>query len=434
MSICEWGYHVLGEGIKFVLLGHWIFGYEFNQKKTRYLILLYLLGIPFTEYLGISQMTLLYEHLLGVFLLLCLFQGRVLEKVKSFFVIIFLISLVDVFFWTLLVLFATPYIKGYDTICKIAIEGIGTLFWGVLSWKGERIQKQVQKLWGEMKDGSYFLLLGILILLSLALGGMQGYLYNQMTALQQEVFYVSGVLILIAFFVICVWFFYIRQSKKRLEEVNRLNTNYMELQRKYYEESLKKYEDMRGFRHDINKHIYMLAALSRENRIGELKRYIESMQDSYSQMKSVHTGNFMADCILDQVINAMNKQGKVQFQLDGHFPEQLYIEDIDFCILFSNAVDNAREALECVKGERIFRVEIRSYRQWLYLNIQNSTVDGDINFNCTSKQDQKVHGYGVQNMKRIVEKYHGSIQWEKKNQIVEVAIQLEVCKNKNVSV
>lgn len=215
--------------------------------------------------------------------------------------------------------------------------------------------------------------------------------------------------------------------------MNRLNANYLELQRKYYEESLKKYEDMRGFRHDINKHIYMLTALSRENRIEELKRYIESMQDSYSRMKSVHTGNFMADCILDQAINAMNKQGEVQFQLDGHFPDQLYIEDIDFCILFSNAVDNAREALEHVEGERIFRIEIRSYRQWLYLNVQNSAVDGEINFNHTNKQDQKVHGYGVQNMKRVAEKYHGSIQWNKKNEIVEVAIQLEVCKNENIS-
>lgn len=178
MSIYEWVYHVLGEGIKFVLLGHWIFGYEFNQKKTRYLALLYLLGIPFVECLRIPQMVLVYEHLLGIFILLSLFQGSILEKIKGFFVMIFLISLADVFFWTLLVFFATSYIKEHDTICKIVVEGVGTLFWVVLSCRGEKIQKYIQKLWGEMKGGSYFLLLGILILLSLTLGGMQGYLYN----------------------------------------------------------------------------------------------------------------------------------------------------------------------------------------------------------------------------------------------------------------
>lgn len=434
MSICEWVYHVLGEGIKFVLLGHWIFGYEFNQKKTRYLILLYLLGIPFTEYLGISQMTLLYEHLLGVFLLLCLFQGRVLEKVKSFFVSWFLIALVDTIGFILFLLLTTVEVQEGNILLQIGIGSIGIVFWGIVVWKGKRIQKQIQSFWVEISWKSYVVLLTILFLLSLGLGGMQAYLYNTMTNSLQEVIFVLAVLVAIIFLALCAGFVYNRQSKKRLEEVNRLNAKYLELQQKYYEESLEKYEDMRGFRHDLNKHIYMMAALSRENRIEELKQYIYSIQENYSKMKSVHTGNFMADCIIGQAVAAMQKLGELQFQLDGHFPEELNMEDIDFCVLLSNVLENAREALELVKGTRLFEIEVKSYRQWLYLNIRNSAVPETIDFEHTSKQDQKVHGYGVQNMKRVVEKYHGSIQWEKKNQIVEVAIQLEVCKNENVSV
>lgn len=54
-------------------------------------------------------------------------------------------------------------------------------------------------------------------------------------------------------------------------------------------------------------------------------------------------------------------------------------------------------------------IEIRSYKDRLYLTIANSTADRELNL-MTSKPDKENHGYGIRNMERVTEKYGGKME------------------------
>ncbi len=236
----------------------------------------------------------------------------------------------------------------------------------------------------------------------------------------------SVLLAVCIFVILLIVFLYTKWSKKQLEEVNRLNVRYLEFQKKYYTESLKQYEDMRRFRHDINHHLRILLELSREDKVAEIKGYIGTMAESYEKMRGIHSGNFIADCIISHTLYKLKGKEAFTFDMEGHFPETFFMEDIDFCILLSNLLENAREALEKITGECMLQIEVKHFRQWFYLIVQNSTDKDTIDFQETSKQDKRNHGYGVRNISRIAEKYNGTVLWNCENGIAEVKLKFNV--------
>lgn len=422
MSICEWIYWIAIEGIKVLLVGHYFFGYEWNKGKTRFLLGLYLILALIVENLGYTNILYIMKYLWKIAVILCLFGGRVLEKVKTSFVICFLVSLTDTI--VCVPFYLVTVFSETDTRMQIIIGCIGGLFIGALCWRAKRLQRIVKDFWEGIIFWEYLILLLVLWLVSMLLGGMQGYLYDVITTSKRELVYLFGVIGVIFFLLCYLWLFYTRRSKERLEEVNRVSNNYMELQKSYYESSLKQYEDMRGFRHDINNHLHILSELGKEGKDAELKEYIGRMTEDYDKVKVVHTGNFVADCIISHAIQGLEAEENFSFQIDGHFPKKFPMEDIDFCILLSNLLSNAVEALEKEK-RKLLQMEVKRYDEWLYLIVANNTTKEKIDFSHTSKQEAN-HGYGISNVRRIVEKYNGTVYWNVGNGMVEVKVKLKL--------
>ena len=84
MSVLEWLYEIVVEGAKYVVIGHWFFGYEFNKKKTRYLLALYpllmLLVQMLVKYGWISGEVFVYKIFWGLLVVLCAMQGELIDK------------------------------------------------------------------------------------------------------------------------------------------------------------------------------------------------------------------------------------------------------------------------------------------------------------------------------------------------------------------
>lgn len=410
MSAIEWIYQIVIEGIKYVVLGHWFFGYEFNRKKTRYLLALYPPMIPVVEMAGIPNGIFWYKYSWGVFVILCMMQGKLIDKMKNYILIWFFVSMVDSIMFFPALMFTT--IKENDVSIKMFWGCISGGVWIIAAYKAKGVQKRFQSFLKEISILEYYLLLCVLLIVSLALGGVQGYWYGAITDSKKDVMFLMGIIVAIIFMIIWVLLFYTRQSKAHLEEMNAANQSYLALQHQYYKSYLMQYEDMRSFQHDINKHIFVISELCKENRFDDLKHYIEEMADSYDKVRAVRTGNFIADSIISYSLRTLRSEGNFKFLMDGHFPERFFMEDVDFCVLLSNLLDNAKEALEKMEGMRLIQMEVRRFREKLYLTVSNSVAEGEINFSCTSKSDKLHHGYGVQNIRRVVEKYHGTVQWK----------------------
>lgn len=83
---------------------------------------------------------------------------------------------------------------------------------------------------------------------------------------------------------------------------------------------------------------------------------------------------------------------------------------MDMSILLGNALDNAKEALLEVDGERTFELVIRNKGKKVELEMANSCKWGDTAC-ITSKKDSRDHGYGLMNMQRVVRKYDGEMEY-----------------------
>lgn len=420
LSVYDWTYQIVVEGIKYILIAHYFLGFEFSKGKKRGLLLLYPLLIPVVEYWDNLYIVFLHYYAWGIILLIVVFEGKLKEKIKAFFIIWFLVALVDALIVMVYVAFSNFLIKNGNMEIGTVIGCIGAMLWGVMAGKGKYIQNYTKNFWRKLSNREYILSLTILALGTLFVGGMQGNL-DETTTMKVTTFKL-GVLVIWFLIIVLILFLNTKQSKRRLEEINELNSRYLKLQKKYYEDSLKQYEDMRSFRHDINHHLYILSELSKEDKIAELKEYIGTMAENNEKMRGIHSGNFVADCIISRILHELKDRKAFHFDIEGRFPETFFMEDIDFCILLSNLLENAKEALEKIDGESFLQIEVKHFQQWFYLTVRNSTISEEIDFQITSKFDKRNHGYGIQNISRIAEKYNGTVMWNYENGVVEVKI------------
>jgi len=424
MSAIEWIYQIVVEGIKYVVLGHWFFGYEFNRNKTRYLLVLYPLMIPVVEligvYTGISKVIFWYKYSWGIIVVACIMRGKFLDKMKNFMLMWFFITMADTIMFFPALMFTA--IEEQDVSIKMFWGCISGVIWMIAAYKAKRFQKRFQSFLKGISFLEYCLLLSALFIVSLALGGMQGYWYGAITDSKKDVMFLMDIIATIIFIIICLLLFYTRQTKAHLEELNKANRSYLALQHQYYQSSLMQYEDMRSFQHDINKHIFVISELCRENKFDDLKCYVEKMAESNDKVRTVRTGNFIADSIISYSLRTLRSEGNFKFLMEGRFPEKFFMEDVDFCVLLSNLLDNAREALGRVEGTRLIQLEVKRFQDKLYLVVSNSVSEEKIDFCHTSKPDKLHHGYGVQNIRRVVEKYHGTVQWKQEYGMAVVTI------------
>ena len=88
------------------------------------------------------------------------------------------------------------------------------------------------------------------------------------------------------------------------------------------------------------------------------------------------------------------------------------VDDIDFCVILGNLLDNAIEAQIGGTDKRI-RLYVSQDKGMAYVRLENSVPEGaDIQMSRTSKMDSARHGFGIRSVKEIIKKYEGTIDFE----------------------
>ena len=200
--------------------------------------------------------------------------------------------------------------------------------------------------------------------------------------------------------------------KKSIEYDHKMDKIFYEKQVEYYKKMLEKDEKTKKFRHDIRKHMRAIASLCEEGDIGNIKKYVENLQDDYQECCTIYTGNIISDSFISSLIENMKSDPKFKYSIRGKIPQKFDMNQNDFCVLIANALENAEHALKKVEGIKLFTIDIKNYNGYLFIKISNSALEGEMdNF----YKRQKEGGYGVYNMKKVVEKYDGEINYSYEN-------------------
>lgn len=193
-------------------------------------------------------------------------------------------------------------------------------------------------------------------------------------------------------------------------------TQYIEMFKEYLHEQAKYMDEIRSVKHDMQAHMIVLYYYLEEARLDKAKSYLESFMSNqhFLEQPLADVGHDMINAIICSTLK--RSKTPIEFQHTGVFLESVEIDDYDLCTLFFNLFSNSVEACEKLEHtQRRISLEIGQCAHALSIVMENpieNMVDETILGKSTTKEDKSSHGYGIRNVKSVVEKYNGSIEFE----------------------
>ena len=190
-----------------------------------------------------------------------------------------------------------------------------------------------------------------------------------------------------------------------------LNERYLRAELKHFQAYQESQIETRRIRHDMKNHLQTIMHLANENNLEEIRSYLEKLNVSVGRTDmELYCGNHIADAICNEK-NQYAKKCGIRFEIEGQMPKNLQMEAIDICTIFSNAIDNAIEAVSLMMEERQkwMHLKIQNQGDILFLQFTNPMLEGRQKHAKTTKKDNVNHGFGLQNIRMTVEKYHGNM-------------------------
>lgn len=174
------------------------------------------------------------------------------------------------------------------------------------------------------------------------------------------------------------------------------------------------YSEIRGLKHDLRNHLENISAYARGN--FELENYLKKMNLTIEKLNFADkTGNPITDIIFHKIRQQARKKN-ISFTANFFCPQDNRFDIYDLSVILNNSLQNAVEAVDKDKihGEKF--IEIKSYERGglFFMEIENN-FDGEIifdekNFPVTTKADKKLHGIGLENIRRCAKKYLGDVE------------------------
>lgn len=186
-------------------------------------------------------------------------------------------------------------------------------------------------------------------------------------------------------------------------------------QMEYYEALDAIHNNWRAYKHDMENHLLCIDALLDMGDVPAARDYIHAMHGKTKYMDGgfIYTGNRVLDALLTDKIRIAKNLG-IEVTKMIAVDQEIEMDPLDCCILFGNAMDNAIEACQRIKsGERRIELHLKMTGNMLHMKLRNTSQHEPIMDKDgikSRKMDDEHHGFGLKNMKKVVESYDGV--WE----------------------
>lgn len=183
---------------------------------------------------------------------------------------------------------------------------------------------------------------------------------------------------------------------------------------------------LRALRHDMKKHMLHLRAELQQGHYEDALRYLEEMEIALQNpAEHAKTGNREIDSLLNYKIQRA-EQVLSKVESDISVPMELMPKSFDINVILGNLLDNAIEAAQ--ESERKWlKLVLRADRGVFLIHIANSCADAPKrkgNQFFSTKEDAGEHGIGLQNVRRMVEKQNGNIEFRYADGVLAVEVML----------
>lgn len=196
-----------------------------------------------------------------------------------------------------------------------------------------------------------------------------------------------------------------RQNEIRLQNQYEL----IKIQKESIEESA---ENLRRLEHDLRNKLTPIAFMVKDNNVN-ISDYINEIINEFSE-KTVFNSSGLTE--LDSIVNIKMKKAEsaaIDFSYDIRPIGDCPVSGMDLAVIVGNLLDNAIEA--CLKIDNGWiEISVRIVKGVLIIEVSNN-FDGNIKKNgdefVSRKENKDFHGMGIRNIKDILKKYDGEIEF-----------------------
>ena len=185
---------------------------------------------------------------------------------------------------------------------------------------------------------------------------------------------------------------------------------------------MEKENKTREFRHDIIAVLLQIRNYSDKQNYNALNSYVDDVLGEISDISrfDYNVGNDVVNVILNYYLVPFKDKCKIE--VIGFVDEIDNISEKNLCILISNLISNAIEAVEVIaEEERYIRFEIKKGKINTYIIVKNTFDKDSLDINgskiSTSKKDKINHGFGLKKIKNIVDEENGQLSIDYKGDI-----------------
>lgn len=251
-----------------------------------------------------------------------------------------------------------------------------------------------------------------------------------------ELFYfpiVGRTFIFVMFVSIASSIFFDRYQVKheKIEKDLAIQTQNILKEKEYIYKRISVDEKERKMRHDVRNNLDIVYGYLRDKKYEKAEDLVKDLLGVVEERDAlIHTGNVSIDSVIDDKLS-LAKERNIIYEENA---KNMYYGDIEInelALLIGLALDNAIEACEKVEENRYIYFEARNKKDYLVIHITNSIIPHTKpRFYKTSKLVDKMnHGFGVEEIKDIVKRYDGDIQYDTKEDRVILRIILKTKKD-----
>lgn len=193
-------------------------------------------------------------------------------------------------------------------------------------------------------------------------------------------------------------------------------------QKVYVAEARARYENAGSFRHDIKNHLCVLGGLLKSGAIDQAQDYLQKLDAATGELSFLFaTANPVVDILLENK-QALCTKHKIRLDVSLTLPADCALTDLDWCVIFANALDNSIHACMQADGSKVILITGERQGDFYMLEFENSCLE-----NQPSVPD---FGIGLNNIKNVAEKYGGSMTAERKGKRFFLGILLNISRQK----
>jgi sensor histidine kinase regulating citrate/malate metabolism len=188
------------------------------------------------------------------------------------------------------------------------------------------------------------------------------------------------------------------------------------IQREYYEALSIQMNEIREMKHDVRHFIGVMSRMSEEGKNDELRMFLREYNvKTETEKLPVFCENIAANAIIGYYYTRAKKYD-ICFNSRCKIDENISMNDMDLCIVFGNALENAIDACRRMEDSKMHYVSIETAtnKGQRLCKVKNSYDSHfSIKDGCyASSKEGRHHGLGIRNIEKVIKHYGGILKIE----------------------